>query len=233
MRYLPEYYQESRQMKAIMEAVATHMPDVDGEMWKSFFVSLLSDKSLDLWRREFGVESQEELMARLRSTGMMNLEMLNFQGFTIHEPYRDMPEDGMILSEAGVMADGKEFMPLTTVIFTTPETLVVAKGLVRLMGLSGFQYLLSLAIEEYLCVQPGEMHENTRTIYTRITRLDETAEELSGHPIRREEQRTIYGEHHADARHRSWWSPNVFFTDSVQYRDTLSSMQYASVTQMN
>ncbi|MGC5326426.1 hypothetical protein [Brevibacillus sp. SYSU BS000544] len=231
MKYLPDYYQESRQMKAIMEAVQIHMPDVDGEMWKAFFTSLLSKKSIDLWREEFGVDSYEELITRLRSSGTMNLETLLAQGFKIRETYRDMPEDGMVLSESGVMADGMEFMPLTTVIFSTPEMLLIAKGLVKLMGLSGFQYLFSVLLQEKIKVDLGSV-ASTRSLFTDVTMHDRFGDELSGEDVIRANHHSLFLSEHRDADRKSWWTPNVSFSDDVHFSDETFSIQQCTIKKM-
>ncbi|WP_139489372.1 hypothetical protein [Brevibacillus dissolubilis] len=228
MGYLPVYYQESRQIRAIMDVVSAQMPDVDADLWKTFFVSLLSDKSIDLWREEFGVESDEELVARLRSSGTMNLETLQAQGIRIDETYRSMPEEGVILSASGVMADGREFMPLTTLIYTTPETLLMAKGLVRLMGLAGFRYLFALLIQEKLEVERRPATD-TRTVLTGIVLPAKTHEELSGRQVIRQTNDTYYLLQRHTNRRNPWWSPNLFFTDALTYEDESLTIQQSTI----
>jgi hypothetical protein len=232
MSYMPEYYQESPQMRAIMDAVASYMPDVDGEMWQSFFISLLSDKSIDLWRKEFNVQSKEELVARLRSSGMMNRETLLAQGFHVHETYMDMPEDGLTLSDSGVMADGREFMPLTTLMYTTPETLMVARGLVKLMGLSGFQYLFAVVLSEQVKAQQVKIGRD-RTVWTGINRLDQTSETMSGSERFREQSNGVSFISKTEMERESWWSPVVFFNDSVKFPDTKLTRQESDITISN
>ncbi|MGE5704137.1 MAG: hypothetical protein ACM32O_16555 [Clostridia bacterium] len=239
--YLPTYYQESRQMNAIMDVVAQYMPDVDRTLWRAFFVKMLSPASIDLWKQEYGVKTEEELLALLSSSGTLSVESLHMKGLSVFETFRAMPEDGATLSEFGVMADGKEYMPLTTVIRTVIEDLPdyehekpldthsFAKGLVRLMGLAGFQYLFALALRMKAKPPRGMAHHSSQfhVGYEFPSRLDE---ELSGPAVRRQSTHSVQCYQSVRMRRRAWWSPNVFFTDPHTFLTEEFTVQQSTIT---
>ncbi|MET3292266.1 UNVERIFIED_CONTAM: hypothetical protein ABID98_004836 [Brevibacillus sp. OAP136] len=238
--YLPSYYQESRQMNAIMDLVASHMPDVDRDLWKAFFVKMLSPKSIDLWKTEYGVKTEEELLALLSSSGTLSVESLQLKGLSVFETFRAMPEDGVTLSESGVLADGKEYMPLTTIIKTVLEdqpdfaheravdTHSFAKGLVKLMGLAGFQYLFALALKMKAYAPRGQVHQSNRLHvgFEFPSRLDE---ELSGPAVTRQAAHAVHCYQSARLKRQAWWSPNVFFTDPHTFVTEEFSVQQSTI----
>jgi len=240
--YLPTYYRESRQMNAIMDLVAIHMPDVDKDLWKAFYVKMLSEKSIDLWKKEYAVNTEEELLALLSSSGTLSVEALQKKGLSVFETFRVMPEDGVVLSQDGVMADGKEFMPLTTIIQTVLEdkpdydhekaldTHSFAKGLVKLMGLAGFQYLFALALRAKIQVSREQaLHMGTLHVgFESPNRLDD--EELSGPSVVRQAGQAVQFYQSVRFKRKAWWSPNVFFTDPHTFITEEFSSQQSSVT---
>ncbi|MGK5511797.1 hypothetical protein [Brevibacillus formosus] len=226
---LPTYHRDGPQYQAIMKAVADLTPDVDGEWWKVFFLHLQSEISREMWKKELDVQDEEELVAKLRSLGTLSVEMITEQGFGIQESYRLMPEAGVELSEFGVLADRWEFAPLTSVIFTTPETLGVARGLVKIMGLAGFRYLFSIALSHKIEYERGSASQSMDR-YGAILTTDHRDDELSGKEKMTKHSRTQYSFQSIKHDRMSWWSPNVFFTDDVTFADEVFYIQQSKVT---
>lgn len=228
-------------MNAIMDLVAKHMPDVDRDLWQAFFVKMLSPASIDLWKKEYGVKTEEELLALLSSSGTLSVESLQMKGLSIFESFRAMPEDGPVLSESGVMADGKEYMPLTSIINTVIQELPdfnhekpldthsFAKGLVKLMGLAGFQYLFALALQMKAAPTRGQTHHSTsmKVGFEFPSRLDE---ELSGPTVTRQAAHSVHFYQTARMKRRAWWSPNVFFTDPHTFVTEEFNVQQSTIT---
>ncbi|RAT95922.1 hypothetical protein [Brevibacillus sp. Leaf182] len=232
MAELSSDYKKSRHMRAIMSAASGYLP-VDSDMWKAFFLHLMHKESLELWRRELDAADDEDLLAKLRATnGRMTVESILSQGYGLQESYRLMPEDGVELSEFGVMADGWEFAPLTAVIFTTPETLGVAQGIVKLMGPAGFRYLFSIALSHKIEYERGSASQSMDR-YGAILTTDHGDDELSGKEKMTNHSRTQYSFQSIKHDRMSWWSPNVFFTDDVTFVDEVFYIQQSKVTKTN
>lgn len=229
MVYLPGYYRKSRHIRAIMDAAGKELPDVDGELWKAFFVHLQSDASRELWRKELDAKDDEELLAKLRSNGTMSVETLKTQGFGLQESYRLMPEAGVELSESGVLADGWEFSPLSSVIYTTPETLAIARGLVALMGLAGFRYLFSVSLSHHVEYQRGTSRAGMN-LYTAVTMPDRTDDDLSGNEKQSSHHVEQYALHTAGCDRKSWWSPNITFLEQATYLTQTLRIQKSNVS---
>ncbi|MFE1631041.1 hypothetical protein ACFLFF_30365 [Brevibacillus reuszeri] len=228
MAELPSYYKKSRHMRAIMNAVSDYLP-VDSDIWKAFFLHLMYEPSLELWRRELDATDDEDLLAKLRANGRMTVESILSQGFGLQESYRLMPEDGLELSEFGVMADGWEFAPLTSVIYTTPETLSVARGIIKLMGLAGFRYLFSVALSHHVENSRGSAQKSLSK-HAVILERDRIDEELSGTKKLTNRSWNQHATHTVNTKLRNWWSPNVFFTDNITFADEQIQIQQATIT---
>ncbi|WP_409174357.1 hypothetical protein [Brevibacillus fortis] len=229
MAELSSDYKKSRHMRAIMSAASGYLP-VDSDMWKAFFLHLMHKESLDLWRSELDAADDEDLLAKLRAAnGRLTVESILTQGFGLQESYRLMPEDGLIASESGCMADGWEYAPLTSVIYTTPETLGIAQGIVRLMGLAGFRYLFSIALSYKIEYERGSAAVSVDR-YGAILTVDHWDDELSG----MEKDTTLSVTQHSlqniKHEHKSWWSPNVFFSDDLTFADEVFYVQQSKVT---
>ncbi|NRS15810.1 hypothetical protein HP398_05100 [Brevibacillus sp. HB1.4B] len=228
MAELPGYYKKSRHMRAIMDAVSDYLP-VDSDIWKAFFLHLMYEPSLELWRRELDAADDEDLLAKLRANGRMTVESILAQGFGLQESYRLMPEAGLELSEFGVMADGWEFAPLTSVIYTTPETLSVARGIVKLMGMAGFRYLFSVALAHKVEYERGSA-SNSIARHRDIHIVDRWDDLLSGKEKMTTHSLQQHSLHKTNHDRRSWWSPNVFFTDELTFADEVFRVQQSKVT---
>lgn len=229
MAELSSDYKKSRHMRAIMSAASGYLP-VDSDMWKAFFLHLMHKESLELWRRELDAADDEDLLAKLRAAnGRLTVESILAQGFGLQESYRLMPEDGLVASESGYMANGWEYAPLTSVIYTTPETLGIVQGIVRLMGLAGFRYLFSIALSHKIEYERGSASQS-KDRYGAILTTDHGDDELSGKDKMTNHSRTQYSFQSIKHDRMSWWSPNVFFTDDVTFVDEVFYIQQSKVT---
>ncbi|WP_400162932.1 hypothetical protein ACAF76_008475 [Brevibacillus sp. TJ4] len=232
MAELPSYYRKSRHMKAIMNAVSDHLPAAS-DIWKAFFLHLMYEDSLKLWRRELDAADDEDLLAKLRATnGRMTVESILSQGFGLQESYRLMPESGVELSEFGVLADGWEFSPLTSVIYATPETLDVARGIVKLMGLAGFRYLFSIQYISYVKGQQGSIVSKQTRFFTTSNYKERDDEEISGRKMDSTIRRTQYLSSICDGRRKTFWSPNVTFLDDLTFMDEMLVVQQSKISVM-
>ncbi|MFP3390594.1 hypothetical protein [Brevibacillus sp. SIMBA_040] len=232
MEELPSYYKKSRHMRAIMNAASDYLP-VDSDIWKAFFIHLMYEPSLELWRRELDADDDEDLLAKLRATnGRMTVESILGQGFGLQESYRLMPEDGVDLSEFGVLADGWEFGPLTSVIFATPETVGVARGIVKLMGLAGFRYLFGVRVAAYLKAKQGKTITKQTRFFTTSNYKERDNEEASGRKMDSAVARSQYFSSICDGQRKAFWTPNITFLDDLTFVDKLLVVQRSKITVM-
>lgn len=217
MRYLPEYYQESRQMNAIMDAAKPDIPDVDNDLWKALFLTDAPEKWLYLWQEELNEVKREALLAKLRSSGTLNQETLQALGLSSLETFTLSPEDGYVLSgDESVFPDGQFYGPLISAIFVQPDNVKVVKNLIAISGLAGFRYWLAVQIQEQARQTVGRMG-TLRNLYPGITFASQlTYDELSGIKTRTTSQFSFYYPNQARER-RTWWSPNVHFLENLTY----------------
>ncbi|MDH6351937.1 hypothetical protein [Brevibacillus sp. 1238] len=230
MAELPSYYKKSRHMRAIMDAVSGYLP-ADSDIWKAFFIHLMYEPSLELWRRELDAADDEDLLAKLRATnGRMTVESVLAQGFGLQESYRLMPEDGLVLSDFGVLADGWEFAPLTSVIYATPETVGIARGIVKLMGLAGFRYLFGVRVAAYLKTKQGKTTTKQTRFFTTSNFKERDDDEVSGRKMDSGVSRTQYFSSICDGQRKNFWSPNITFLDDLTFVDKLVVVQRSKIT---
>ncbi len=230
IRYLPEYYQESRQMNAIMDAAAPDIPDVDNELWKALFLIDAPEKWLYLWQKELNEEKREALVAKLRSSGTLNQETLQALGLSALETFTLSPEDGYMLSgDDSVLPDGTFYGPLISAIYVPPDNLKVVKNLLAISGLAGFKYWIAVQIQEAARQSTGRTG-TLRNLYPGITFVSQPAyDELSGIKIQTTSQFSFQYFNYAQEQ-RSWWSPNVHFLENLTYCTQPLVTQQAVIT---
>lgn len=229
--YLPVYYQESRQMNAIMDAVEPDIPDVDHKLAKAFFLSGAPDEWLYLWQSELNESNREALLAKLRSSGTLNQETLRALGLFSLETYQLSPEDGYMLSgEDAMLPDGKFYGPLISSIYANPDNIQVVKNLVSISGLAGIRYWFTMQVQEYAKQTTGSMG-TLRNLYPGITMEEKLNwDELSGPAISTGSNRQLFYSNHVEAAHSSWWSPNISFLDPIDYTAARFVTQQSSIT---
>ena len=128
MKYLPKYYRKSAVMRTIQEAIAPEIPDGIGDLWRVFFLSTCPDEYLYLWQNELEEETRDELLAKLRGTGVLNRELAESMGLDLLETYRLSPEEGYTLSGNDAMfPDGMYYGPLITDVITKPTEIDVTR----------------------------------------------------------------------------------------------------------
>ncbi|WP_252503288.1 hypothetical protein [Sporosarcina sp. Marseille-Q4943] len=215
--YIPDYYKLSPQMKAIYEALKDQIPDAEDELWKAFFLHLNSPHSRGLWMKELDVKNEAELQAKLQARGMLNKEQTDEQNYLIKEFWREMPEDGLMPSEFGVMADGHEYSPLTSLIYTTPETIENARHLVKMMGMAGFQYFYAVTTKHFAKAAKPEKPQGTRAIYLNGLRPYALDDFISGAKLATVNPINHYSFMEADAQRKTTFSPSILFTDETVF----------------
>lgn len=232
IRYLPEYYQESRQMNAIMDAAAPDIPDVEGRLLHSLFLSETPEEWLYLWRQELQEADREALLAKLRSSGTLNREAIHALGLSALETYRLSPDDGYTLSgDDAMFPDGEFFGPLITAIYVNPDQVEVVRKLIHISGFAGFKYWLAVTLKQSVKVDNPKTG-TLRSLYPgpdRETKLNYG--EVSGAKVATGVIASLFtGCVRADAARGAWWSPGVFFTDELRFTEDKLLIQRSSVT---
>ncbi|MGM0883707.1 MAG: hypothetical protein ACQEXQ_22070 [Bacillota bacterium] len=234
IRYLPEYYQESRQMTAIMEAAEPDIPDVEGKLLHSLFLSESPEEWLYLWQRELQVSDREELLAKLRSSGTLNMETINSLGLSALETYRLSPEDGYTLSgDDAMFPDGFFFGPLITAIYVNPDQVDVVRKLVQISGFAGFKYWLAVTLKHQVKLD-NQRIGTLRSLYLGPDRDVKLSyeEEVSGKKASTGAAASLYlsAGSMAQTARGAWWSPGLFFTDSITFAEQELRIQQSAVT---
>jgi len=231
IRYLPEYYQESRQMNAILDAAAPDIPNVEGHLLKSLFLSEAPDEWLYLWKEELQAPDRDALLAKLRSSGTLNMETILALGLTALETHRLSPEDGYTLSgDDAVFPDGKFYGPLISAIHVEPDQVEVVRKLININGFAGFRYWLAVRAKTFVH-SPVPAARAMRSVFPgpdRETKL--SYGELSGPAVKTGIQTSLVRSETALAVRASWWSPGVLFTDPLTYVEDELAVQRSSVT---
>lgn len=232
MQYLPEYYQHSREMNRIQQIAGEEIidftgdksinMDIDGE-WTNLYIWGAKGEFLDLWLEEFDEKSKDDLIAKIRSGGYLNKEVIEKNGFRVIESFIYSPEDGYDLSEDfSVFPDGDEYAPMISWILFPPEDHLVAKRLVQLTGLAGFKYILCPNLINPVTfngIIPFQSTTLNRKIYTMMKRQKAYFESLH-----REFQM------HADLGEKPWFNPLLGFTSDM---DFISKEKYRSAFSSN
>jgi len=231
IRYLPEYYQESRQMNAILDAAAPDIPDVEGHLLKSLFLSETPDEWLYLWKAELQAPDRDALLAKLRSSGTLNMETILALGLTAVETHRLSPEDGYTLSgDDAVFPDGEFYGPLISAIRVDPDQVEVVRKLFGISGFAGFKYWLAVHAKASAAV-PSRTAGTLRSVFPgpdRETKL--SYDELSGPGVSTGMIVSLVRSEKAEAARASWWSPGVYFTDPLTYAEQTLAIQRSAVT---
>ncbi|GMK44032.1 hypothetical protein [Paenibacillus glycanilyticus] len=232
IQYLPDYYHESRQMNAIMDAAAPDIPDVEGRLLHSLFLSESPDEWLYLWKQELQEEEREALLAKLRSSGTLNRETIDALGLSALETFRLSPDDGYTLSgDDAMFPDGEFFGPLITAIYVNPDQVEVVRKLIQISGFAGFKYWLAVMLKQTVKLDTAKAG-TLRSLYPgpdRETKLN--YEEVSGYKVSTGLATAIYaGSSKAEAERGAWWSPGVFFTDELYFTEKELRIQQSAVT---
>lgn len=213
-KYLPDYYAQSRQMKAIQDASGEQIPDIQGGLWKTLFLSHTPDEFLNTWLKELDVETREDGLIKLRTTGSLNREMLQKVGMKGIASHIYSPEDGYELSgEYGVFPDGKEYAPLISWILADPDNLENARRLVNTAGLAGFKYMIVPNFMGRIIFDPKVNVSTTRYIQTLISQPDKKME-------------VGYTRYFATffKRNRSWFNPLLTFDSKYTWLGELPTV---------
>lgn len=151
MKYLPDYYQESRVMKSIQMAIEGEIPDLLSVLPRIFFLSTCPDDFLWLWQNEYGSLEKDDIYAKIRGTGLLNREITESLGIELFEPYRLSPEEGYTLSgNDAVFPDGKYYAPLVTDVIVIPDKIEMTRKLINATKASGFNYWLAVKLSEII-----------------------------------------------------------------------------------
>ncbi|TLS51753.1 hypothetical protein FE782_12615 [Paenibacillus antri] len=231
IRYLPEYYRESRQMNAILDAAAPDIPDVEGRLLHALFLSEAPEEWLGLWKRELQAPDRDALLAKLRSSGTLILDTILALGLTATETYRLSPEDGYTLSgDDAVFPDGAFYGPLISAIHVEPEQVEVVRKLIQISGFAGFRYWLAVHAKASVRTQAPKAGMQ-RSVYPGIDRETKLSYgELSGRGVDTAGRVALVRSHEADAGREAWWSPGLFFTDPLRFTDETVRAQQCAVT---
>lgn len=233
MSYLPRYYQDSRVMRAIMEAIAPEIPDAIGELWRVFFLSRTEghEELQEFWRRELEEEDFFALLGKLRSGSLLNLEILREQGFDAIDTHRYSPESGYVLSGSeSVFPDGKYFGPLIVDLYAAPETVAVARELVKRSSIAGSRYIFVVRYREEAHA-PKATAARTAGIAPGVIYPNRTTDPVSGRPVRTAIETTVSRLDSAVVTRPSWWSPVVTFLEPVIFLAAELTAQFSSVKQ--
>jgi len=155
-KYLPRYYLDSRIMKALQDSIGEEVPDAIGYLWRVLFCNTVPDEGLWLWLDEYDALTRDEVYAKMRGGGALNLEMLLALSIGAVETTFLCPEVGINLSEDDAFfVDGIYYGPLISEIWVDTDELEVAKRLVALTGMAGFRYWMVLKCQNTVPKSPA------------------------------------------------------------------------------
>lgn len=232
--YLPWYYQESRVMRSIMEAISPEIPDAIGHLWKAFFLHLAKDDEelLRYYREELQAYELAALFAKLRSGGILNKELLASQGIEAVDTHIYSPEGGYVLSgEEAVFPDGVYYAPLITDLQASLGLINIARQLVAEAGTAGIRYWFSTLIQE---VAQAELPQPRMAIGLSpgVTLPSRYQEEISGKLKTTSLEISIEMHIVVKLLRLAWWSPAVtFLEESVTFLDSTLTAQAATIEQ--
>ena len=229
-KYLPRYYLESRIMKALMDAMGEEVPDAIGYLWKAFFANTVPEEGLWLWLNEYDAATREEVYAKMRGGGALNLEMLNALGIEAIETYKLCPEEGITLSgDDAYFADGYYIAPLISDIYVDQDDVEVARQLISLAGMAGFRYWLAVKCKS-LSVKEALQPLGSLALYPSFV-FPSPDEYLSGEVVLTGSRVLISAEHKSFSVARpAWFSPVVPFADNIYWTDERLTAQASKTT---
>lgn len=216
-KYLPRYYLESRIMRSLMDAMGEEVPDAIGYLWQVFFANTCPDEGFWLWLDEYDATTREEVYAKMRGGGALNLEMLHALDIEAVETYKLCPEEGITLSgDDAYFADGYYIAPLISDIHVDPDEVEVARQLIALAGMAGFRYWLAVKCQSLL-TKETLVPLGSLALYPSFT-FPSPDEYLSGQVVLTGSQVLISAEHKSISIARpAWFSPVAFFTDDIYW----------------
>lgn len=232
-KYLPRYYLESRIMKALIDAMGEEVPDAIGYLWRVFFANTCPEEGFWLWLNEYEATSREEVYAKMRGGGVLNLEMLHALGIEAVETYKLCPEEGITLSGNDAhFADGYYISPLVSDIYVDPGEVEVVRQLIALSGMAGCRYWLAVKCKSL--VGKAEVDSiGSLTLFPSFN-FPSPDEFLSGELVFVGSKVTISAENKSLVPGRTpWFSPVVKFADSIFWDDKTMYAAVNKTTQMD
>jgi len=229
-KYLPRYYLESRIMRKLMDAMGEEVPDAIGYLWRVFFANTVPEEGLWLWLQEYDATTREEVIAKMRGGGALNLEILHALGLDAVETYKLCPEGGITLSgNDAYFADGYYIAPLISDIYVDPDEVEVVRQLISLAGMAGFRYWLAVKCQN-LVIRAAVQQEASIAIYPGFI-FPSPDEFLSGEIVFTRSQVTITVENKSMSVARpTWFSPVVGFAGDIMWSDVKLSAQASKTT---
>jgi hypothetical protein len=230
-KYLPRYYLESRIMRALMDAMGEEVPDAIGYLWRVFFANTCPEEGFWLWLNEYDATTREEVYAKMRGGGALNLEMLHALDIEAVETYKLCPEEGITLSgDDAYFADGYYISPLVSDIYVDPEEVEVARQLVAMSGMAGFRYWMAVkckSLVEKVRVEPM----GSLALFPSFS-FPSPDDYLSGETALTMSQVTVESTHKSIVPARtSWFSPVVTFSNDIYWTDESLFAQASKTTQ--
>lgn len=231
MQHLPDYYWESRIMKALMAAVGEEVPDAIDYLWRIFFANTCPDEAFWIWEEEYDAKGREEVYAKMRASGSLNREMLLAQGLNSVAMHTKTPEEGVTLSgDDGFFADGIHYGPLIAEIYAPLEKMNTARRLVNMAGMGGFRYWFVTTVQAKSTPEPTNSTA-VISIYPGIV-LPSADGYLSGPAVLTGAQIAgMFSQFYIDASRETWFSPIIAFGhDNIYFDDTDLTDQYSKIT---
>lgn len=222
VKYLPDYYWQSPQMKEIMRVSAMNMLDIMGDpnilsdpdgLWKIIFFKTTPDEYLQDWFHELDVSSKEEAVIKLSTTGTLSMEMIRSNGFRAIETYN-----------LGVPHDGIEYGRLISWILYDPKDVDKVKKLIDYAGMAGFKYILIPTLTEKVAfkrMKPSFSMEKHIAAETNITKMIPQVKHSATHI-------SLY----VDVRKKYTWLSPLTFLDNVNWTDTNNTKQYSEISKI-
>jgi len=228
-KYLPLYYRESRIMKALMDALGEEVPDAIGYLWKVFFANTVPEEGLWLWLQEYDAATREEVYAKMRGGGALNLEMLQALDIEAVETYKLCPEEGIVLSgNDAYFADGIYIGPLISDIYVDPDEVQVAQQLITLAGMAGFRYWLAVKSKSLVPKAPEQSYSSIALYPSYIFPSPDNY--LSGQMVLTCSRVTTSIENKSLAKITHWFSPVAFFDENRYWTDDSNPGAVSKVT---
>jgi hypothetical protein len=232
LKYLPRYYLESRIMKALMDAMGEEVPDAIGYLWKVFFANTVPEEGLWLWLQEYDASTREEVFAKMRGGGSLNLEMLHALGVDAVETYKLCPEEGITLSgDDAYFADGYYVAPLISDIYVTPKEVEITRQLISMAGMAGFRYWLAVKCKS-IVIKAAVQQQGSIALFPSFN-FPSLDEYLSGEVVFTGSRATISFESKSLVVSRiSWFSPVIGFVDDITWDSQKIFRQVSKTTEI-
>ena len=212
-----------------MDALGEEVPDAIGYLWKAFFANTCPDEGFWLWLREYDARTREEVYAKMRGGGALNLEML--QALDL-KPWRPIScAQRRVLSLSGndaYFADGIYIGPLIS------KHLVIRMksrwpNSIALAGMAGFDTGWAVKEARAWCRRAPEQSYSSIALYPSYI-FPSPDNYLSGPMVLTCSRVTTSIENKSLAKITPGFSPVAFFDENRYWTDDSRSWSSEQVT---